>query len=308
MIPHLFPGRFSLRRSLLVLLTLASAGAVLRAQPASATFRPSLINSYSGGFTSSGKGQLTRGDAFVGEVSLARFDFSVSGRVPLSEYILFIPGFAYEHTTFDATSGTPLPGSVQEISASLGFRGALAPTWAWGAFLRPGFYGDFKRLGSDSFNVPLFLTTFYVPHDGLTWIFGVSVNAFNNQPVLPALGVRWKFDPAWELEVGFPRTGVTYHASPQLAWRAGLTVAGGNYRITESLGVPAPGIRRLANTYLAVTEVRVGAVVTYTFANGLDLDLGAGITTLRRFDYPDRNYRLNGADVGWVSLALNQRL
>lgn len=308
MIPRLFACPLPFRRFLTVLLTLLTAASVLRAQPASATFRPSLINSYSGGFTASGKGPLTRGAASVGEVSLTRFDFSVSGRVPVSEHILFLPGLAYTHTTFDASSGTPLPGSVQEISASLGFRGVLAPTWAWGAFLRPGFYGDFKRLGSDSFNVPLLLTTFYTPHDGLVWIFGVSVNRFSNQSVLPALGVRWKFDPSWELEVGFPRTGLTYHASPRLAWRAGLTMAGGNYRITDNLGIPAPGINRLANTYLAVTEVRVGAGVTYTFGNGLDLDLGAGFTTLRRFDYPDRNYRLNGADVGWFSLALNQRL
>jgi len=298
----------SLCRLLYLVLTLASAASVVRAQPASATFRPALVSSFSTGFTYSGKGGLTRGDVSSGDVSLSRFDFSVSGRVPLSQGLMFVPGLAYERTTTDATSGTPLPGSVQELSASLGFRGVLTPTWAWGAFLRPGFYGDFKQLGSDSFNVPLLLTSFYAPRPGLTWIFGLSVNAFNDSPVLPAVGVRWKFAPDWELEVGFPRTGVSYRASPELVWRAGLSVSGGNYRITESLGTPAPGVARLANTYLAITEVRVGAGLTYTFAKNLDLDLGAGGTTLRRFEYPDRNYRLNGANVGWISLTLNQRL
>jgi hypothetical protein len=301
---HLSPAR----RLLFVTLALACAAALGRAQPASATFRPSLVNSFSAGYTYSGTGDLSRGDVTVGDVSLSRFDFNVAGRVPLSASVLFIPGLAYERTTIDATSGTPLPGSVQELSASLGFRGFLSRQWAWGAFLRPGFYGDFKELGSDSFNAPLLLTTFYAPREGLTWIFGLSVNAFNDTPVLPAVGVRWKFAPEWELEVGFPRTGVSYRSSPELLWRAGLSVSGGNYRITESLGVPAPGIARLANTYLAVTEVRVGAGATYTFAKNLDLDLGIGVTTLRRFDYPDRNYRLNGENVGWLSLALNQRL
>jgi hypothetical protein len=193
------------------------------------------------------------------------------------------------------------------VSVSLGLRGFLTREWAWGAFLRPGFYGDFQHLGGDSFNAPLFLTTFYAPRPGLTWIFGLGFNAFNQHPVLPAAGVRWKFAPEWELEVGFPRTGVTWRADPRLALRAGLSVVGGNYRITESLGVPAPGIARLANTYLDLTEVRAGAGLNYTFTGGLALDLGAGVTTLRRFEYPDRDYRLSGANVGWVSLALNRQ-
>jgi hypothetical protein len=278
----------------------------LRAQPASATFRPALIDSFSSAYSHSSGGDVARGATKVGDVSLDRFDFSLSSRVPIREGIMFIPGLAYTRTTIDASAGVPLPGSVQELSLSLGIRGFVNRQWAYLAALRPGFYGDFKKLG-DSFNAPLFLAAFYVPSDKLTWTFGLTVNAFNDRPVLPVVGVRWKFAPDWQLDVGFPRTAVAYTVNSALSLRTGLSVLGGNYRITENLGSPAPGIARLANTYLALTEVRVGTGFSYTFAGGLTLELDAGVTTLRRFDYKDRNYRLNGDNVGWGTLALNRR-
>lgn len=283
----------------------AALSSALRAQPASATFRPALVDAFSSTYTYSGTGDLNRGNTRSGELSLSRFDFSVSGRVPLQAGMMLIPGLAYSHTTLDTSAGVPLPGSVQELSLSLGVRGALAQKWAYLVAIRPGFYG--QKLVGDSFNAPLFLATFYRQSETLTWIFGVTANAFNDNPILPVVGVQWKFAPDWQLDVGFPRTGVAYTVSPALTLRGGLSILGGNYRITENLGVPAPGIARLNNTYLDLTEVRVGAGLAYKFAGGLELDLDAGVTTLRRFEYPDRNYRLNGDNVGWLSVTLNHR-
>ena len=303
---HRHFSRSSVLSALAALAAVLGFGSSLAAQPASATFRPALVDSFSAGYSYSGGGDLNRGGARVGEISLSRFDFSVSGRVPFGPGAVFIPGLAYTHTTLDASAGVPLPDSVQELSLSLGVRGLITRQWAYLAALRPGFYGDFKSVG-DSFNAPLFLAAFYVPNEQLTWTFGLTANAFNDRPVLPVVGVRWKFAPDWQLDVGFPRTGVSYRVDSQLTLRSGLSVLGGNYRITENLGSPAPGVARLNNTYLGITEVRVGAGVNYKLPGDLELDLDAGVTTLRRFDYPDRNYRLNGAKVGWVALALNRR-
>ena len=47
--------------------------------------------------------------------------------------------------------------------------------------------------------------------------------------------------------------------------------------------------------------------MNYKFNDGLSLDLDVGVTTLRRFDYKDRNYRLNGDNVAWGTLSLNRR-
>lgn len=295
----------SLRLALSAIALGAALCPALRAQPASATFRPALVDAFSSTYTYSGAGDLNRGNTRSGELSLSRFDFSVSGRVPLQPGTILIPGLAYSHTTLDTSAGVPLPGSVQELSLSLGVRGVLAQKWAYLVALRPGFYG--QKLVGDSFNAPLFLATFYRQSETLTWIFGVTANAFNDNPILPVVGAQWKFAPDWQLDVGFPRTGLAYTVSPKLTLRGGLSFLGGNYRITENLGVPAPGIARLNNTYLDLTEVRVGAGLAYKFAGGLELDLDVGVTTLRRFEFPDRNYRLNGDNVGWLSITLNHR-
>jgi len=304
---HPTPTMPTPRTIILVALAFGASFASLSAQPASATFHPSLLDSVSAGFSSSAKGNLQRGGATIGDVAVTRFEFSLSGRVPLSRTMMFVPGLAYERTSLDAAAGTPLPGSLQVAALSLGVKGQLSAEWAWGGFLRPGFYGDFKHLGGDSFNAPLFLGAFYTPQADVTWTLGLSLNAFNDNPVLPAAGVHWTLAPDWDLDVGFPRTGVTYRMSSALALRAGFTVAGGAYRITDNLGVPAPGVARLANTYLDYTEVRAGVGLSYNVEGGLNLELGAGLTVLRRFEYPDRNFRLNGDNVGWVSLALDRR-
>jgi hypothetical protein len=279
----------------------------LRAQPASATFRPTLVDEFSASYTDSGKGGLDRGAASVGDIALSRFEFSTSGRVPLNEGMVFIPGLAYSRTTLDASPGVALPGTLQELTLDLGLRGLFSRQWAYLAGLRPGFYGDFKHLDGSSFNAPLFLAVFYVPNPTLTWTMGIAANAFNQHPVLPVVGVQWKFAPDWQLDVGFPRTGVNYRVDDSLKLRAGLSVLGGNYRITENLGVPAPGIARLANTTLDLTEIRVGVGLVYQFKGGPELEADAGLTTQRHFDYPDRNYRLRGDNVGWLSLALRQK-
>ncbi|MEO6876030.1 MAG: DUF6268 family outer membrane beta-barrel protein, partial [Opitutaceae bacterium] len=276
------------------------------AQPASATFRPALADEFSTSYTYSGNGGLSRGAATVGDVSLTRFEFSVSGRVPLNQGMVFIPGLAYARTNIDSSPGVSLPSSVQELTLDLGVRGLLSRQWAYIVGLRPGFYGDFKHLDGSSFNVPLFLAAFYVPNPQLTWTFGIAANAFNQHPILPVVGVQWKFAPDWQLDVGFPRTGVSYRVDDQLTLRTGISVLGGNYRLTENLGIPAPGIARLDNTYLALTEIRAGVGLVYQFRDGPKLETDVGVTTQRHFDYPDRNYRLRGDNVGWLSLALRQ--
>jgi len=61
----------------------------------------------------------------LGDVSISRFDFSVSGRMPLAQGLIFTPGLAYTHTSLDASAGIALPESVQELSLNLGLRGLI---------------------------------------------------------------------------------------------------------------------------------------------------------------------------------------
>ncbi len=285
----------------------ASLTAVGFAQPASVTFRPALIDTFASSYSYSGAGDFKRGATTIEGISISRFEFSASGRVPIAEGTLFNPGVAYSHTTIETPDNSPLPKSVQEFSVNLGFRGLFSKEWAYLVGLRPGLYGDFEKIGSDSFNAPLFLAMFYVRNPSLTWIFGVTANAFNDRPVLPVLGLRLKLAQGLQFDVGFPRTGLSYALNSDLTLRGGLSAFGGNYRITKSLGVPASGVQNLNNTVLDVTEIRGGVGATFKAAANLEIEADFGYTAMRRFEYPDRNYRLKGDNTTWVSVALNTR-
>jgi hypothetical protein len=294
-------------RPLLFTFLTASLTAVGFAQPSSVTFRPALIDTFASSYSYSGAGDFKRGATKIDGISMSRFEFSASGRVPIAQGTLFNPGLAYSHTTIETPDNTALPKTVQEFSLNLGVRGLFSKEWAYLVALRPGIYGDFEKIGSKSFNAPLFLATFYVPNSYITWIFGVTANAFNNRPVLPFLGLRLKLAQDLQLDIGFPRTGLSYALNSDLTLRGGLSAFGGNYRITKNLGVPAPGVQSLNNTYLDITEVRGGLGATYKIAANLEIEADFGYTLMRRFEFPDRNYRLKGDNVTWVSIALNTR-
>ena len=115
----------------------------------------------------------------------------------------------------------------------------------------------------------------------------------SRRPVLPVAGVRWEFTPGWTFAVMYPRVGLAWKARPGVTWQAGLHIDGGGYRVTQNLGVPAPGMPRLANTRLDVRELRAGIGVDWEFGPGLSLGFETGVVTDRKFDFHDRNYRLD---------------
>jgi hypothetical protein len=272
------------------------------AQPASATFRTSLLETWSFGYGYSSKGDLERSGP-AGDVAVQRVDLSISGRRPTAGGLMLVYGFNFTSNELETSPGTPLPERLAELSLNLGAIRRFNPEWAVSAFARPGFYGDFTEIG-DSLNLPMLAVANYTRSKELTWTFGLNVNPMADNPVLPVAGVRWQFAPAWTFNLGFPQAGFVYQASPKATWRAGVSFQGGSFRISDNLGVPAPGVDRLANTLLDYREVRVGLGADLTLSAGFVLVLDAGMVTDRKFDYFDRDYQLNGEPAAYGSIAL----
>ena len=287
-----------------VLLAALSAISV-RAQPASATFRAGLLDSWSIGYSYSSNADLTRNGP-TGDVAVNTFNISTSSRSPISKESLFVYGANFTNYELSSSPGTPLPDRLSEASLNLGVINRFSPAWAVSAFARPGFYGDFTRL-SDSFNVPVLALANYARTQNLVWSFGLRVDAFSETPVLPVAGVRWQFAPAWTFNLGFPQAGFVFKASPTSIWRAGVSFQGGSFRISDNLGTPAPGVKRLANTLMDYREVRAGIGADFTLPRGFSLNLDAGIVTDRQFDYYDRDYGLNGDPAAYGAISLSAK-
>lgn len=272
------------------------------AQPASATFRPRLLDSWSFAYGYSSRSDLARGGP-AGEVAVQRVDVSFSGRRPLTSGAQLLYGFNFSSNELETSPGTPLPDRLAELSLNLGLIRRFSPAWSVSVFARPGFYGDFTEIG-DSLNLPMLALANYARRKELVWTFGLNLNPTADNPVLPVAGVRWQFAPAWTFNLGFPQAGFIYQANKKTTWRAGVAFQGGNFRISENLGVPAPGVARLANTFLDYREVRAGLGADFTLPAGFVLTLDAGMVTDRQFDYFDRDYRLNGDPAVYGSVAV----
>jgi len=284
-----------------VLLYLGTALIAL-AQPASTKFRTNLLESWAVGYGYSSKSDLTRNGP-AGEVAVQRVDFSISGGRPLANGTIFAYGLAFASNELEVSPGTPLPERLAELSLNLGLIRRFSPVWSLSVFARPGFYGDFTQV-ENSLNMPILALAKYTRSKELIWNFGLTVDALSDYPVLPVAGVRWNFAPAWTFNLGFPQAGFSYQASPKTVWRAGMSFQGGSFRISDNLGVPVPGVARLANTRLNYREVRVGLGADLTLPAGFVLTLDAGMVADRKFDYIDRDYILNGDPAAYGSIAL----
>lgn len=261
---------------------------------------PSLLETYviRGGLSS----DETTG---LGSVSVAHYELSVGGRFLAGPDGFGVTGVNYRTYQIDATGVVPVPKSLNEISVTLGWQRRFSPAWSMLTVLKPGLYGDFEEINGDSFNAPLLALANYSTRPDLTWTFGLNVSAIGENPVLPAIGVRWQFAPELTFNLAFPRTDVSWKVSEKLATSFGIRFEGGSYRVTENLGVPEAGVRRLANTYVGFTEIRVGVGVHYELNPGTKLEVEAGVMTDRKFDFYDRDYTLNGDAGTFFSISLN---
>lgn len=262
---------------------------VLVAQPGGG--RPGAASTFSAEAAFSSDEDVTRGAQRLGELSVQHQTLSFSQRFPLNRDDTLIAGLGYGNVSVDGPAGLPVPERLQELSLRLSWERVLAPGWYVAASARPGFSGD--RLTGDSFNVPFLLLGVLAQSRELVWTFGVNANALSRRPVLPVAGVRWEFSPGWTFALMYPRAGFSWKMTPALTWQAGIHLDRGGYRITRNLGVPAAGISRLANTRLDLRELRAGLGVEWDLGGGLSVGLDAGVVTDRKFDYPDRNYRLD---------------
>lgn len=291
---------------LVLLAGLSLPTGLLRAQPASATFRPALLESYSFSLGQTAGSDLSRGGV-LGNVKITHLDFGFTGRTALSETTLLLHGLAWARNSLDLSNGIYLPDALDELSLSLGVQHRHSAQWSFGAYLRPGFYGDSLDPEPDSFNAPLLATAIYTVSRELSWIFGISANAASDNPFFPIAGVRWQYAPDWTLNIGFPRAGLAWRQNEQLTWNLGATVQGGDYYVSEGFGSPAPGIGRLARTWLEYREIRLGVGAECKLSDLVTLSADAGVAVDQRFDYFDRGYELKGESPLFVAVAIKGR-
>jgi len=247
--------------ALVVLIALLPCAALRSQTTPEMTFRPSLLSQTALSYSFAGNANV-RNDGISGSTLVHHFDTSASTQHPIDKGIFWSDGFAFSMNWIVSDAGVPAPVRLGELSLNYGYTRALAPGLTLMTFARPGYYADFSHWTWKTLNVPVMAAVTYAPNPRLLWIFGASFNYFNRYPVMPAIGLRWKFADKWTLNLGIPRFGVSWQVSDLYDLGAFVSGQGGSFRTTRAPRDPA-----LASTYVDYREMRAGLRLTFKDKN-----------------------------------------
>jgi hypothetical protein len=251
---------------------------------------------------------LLLGPAPAGEVGVNAAFVDWRGSVAATEATKLNYGLSWSAYDFSRSGPMAVPETLREISLMLGATHRLGPQWLLIASLQPGLYGDLEDGKHEAFNVPAVFLATYLQSRELAWSFGLRADPFADKPLLPFVGVNWRFAPRWEFTLGFPRAGFGYELGPALKLGLGVTVQGGSFHIAADPRPVSIAVGpSLSDTYLDYREIRVGLSADYKFSDTLSLALEAGVITDQKFDYYERAYTLNGDAAAFFKIGVSGR-
>jgi len=241
----------------------------------------------------------------AGEIGVNATRLAWKGSAGMSPSTRISYGLNWENFDFQRPAAAAVPDSLREVSVLLGASHRLDRNWLLIGTIRPGWYGDGEGTNGDAFNAPVLLVGTWLQSPTLAWSFGLRADLLAERPVLPFVGVRWKFSPDWEFVLGMPRTGINWSLEPDWKLGLGVTLQGGNFHVGKDPR-PAPGLTgpRLDDTTLDYHEIRVGLSAEWQINPALALTFEAGVITDQKFDYFDRDFSLDGDRTAFFSLGL----
>jgi hypothetical protein len=259
-------------------------------------------------------GEYSIEETYVGEAAVKRSDdifkdfdehdtiarFILTPRIKLGILRL---GVEWEHYSFGFPERTPLPNTLQEVSAIVGIDTQLSDSILIRLEAQPGFYGT-NNLDFEEVNVPFIAGGTYIYNPNLQFIAGVSVDVEREYPVIPAAGVRWRLSRQWVLNAVAPTPRLEFEASKTLTLYIGANIKQTNFRMDDDFG-RQHGIHRLDHAVLSYSEARGGVGIDWKLTSFATLSAEAGYQPYRSFDFYRADVRFHedgSAPYGMISL------
>lgn len=248
-----------------------------------------------------------QGKARFGDLDAHQTTLSYVASIPTTPEFSTRIGFRWDRNSFGLPRGAILPNTLQSTSMTLGFDMAISDHWLMRVDLEPGIYSDFADdIDFEDFNMPLIIGFSYLVDSRLQWVFGMQVNPRSNIPVMPGAGVRWQFADDWTLNAIFPRPRLEYRIDETLTVHAGADLRGGTYMVREDFG-DSFGERRLNETPVDYSEVRVNMGLQYRVHPAVSLVFEGGYMVFRRFEFHEEDLTLRTDPAPYGSLGLQAK-
>ena len=234
-----------------------------------------------------GDGDIERGER--GDMVIRDFD-EAQARVrflllPMTKIGILRLGVQTERYAFSFGSNAPIPDDLHSTNLILGLDTKFSDSFLIRFEMQPGFYGvDWDDFGRDTFNVPFILGGTYIFSSGVQVVFGVGVDAWRSNVVLPGGGVRWKFAPQWTLNAVVPTPRLEYEPNSNMVFFAGADIRSTSYRVEKNFGT-LRGNTALNHASITYNELRVGGGLDWKLSTAIKLSVEGGYIPYRNFDF-----------------------
>ena len=209
-------------------------------------------------------------------------------------------GADYERFDFDTERETRLPNTLQSVAGVIALEYVVKGDTGILIETRPGVYFE-HDINTGTFDFPTNVGA-AIPvfgGDRFYLILGASFSLLRSYPVIPIVGVLWHINDQWDLKGYLPEPRLIYKASEQLELWVGGELTGGGFK-TDRRDVRPD---KLSGAVVTYSDVRVGAGLTYKM-KPFTVDLGAGYSLEREFDYHRAGERFRTEPAPYAKLAL----
>ena len=249
-------------------------------------------------------GAGTRGGGLkVGDVDEHSADVKYVLSPQVTNNLLLRFGAEWQRFDFGVPHRAPMPDVLQQASVVLGFDYQLADQWLVRLEVQPGIYSDFHDVSWKDVDAPLVLGAVYLANADLQWIFGLRMDLRSQYPVLPAVGVRWKYADEWTLNFILPNPRLEYELNEKLLLYFGATLEAGTFRVGDDFG-SEHGLPVLDGEMVDFLEIRIGPGCSWKLAPNLTLEAEAGLMPYRALDFfnADIVFRSHNAPYGQLAI------
>lgn len=224
---------------------------------------------------------LNHGGSF-GQQDELQTSFEYGHRILLRGNFYLHLGIAYDRYDFGSTAA-PVPNHLQGLAGVFGVDYMHGKDV--GAFfqVRPGFYFQ-NDINISSFDVPITLGSIFVVKEDVFYIFAGAHASFlyGGFPVLPLAGFVWIPSEKVRLMALLPEPKLIYSPNKKLDLWVGGEFAGGSFRTDRNEGIQ-PG--KLRGAQVDFLDYRGGLGLKYALSNNFSVDLGAGVSVQRNFNF-----------------------
>jgi hypothetical protein len=220
-------------------------------------------------------------------------EFRYGLKIPIDQQIKLQFGLNYTRLDFGEPTGSPLPYSLETLELHFGASYKLSEQWGLFADIAPRLeiVDGWDNIESNDFEIGGVIGATYDPNPNLSIRGGLGINPSGiDIPVLPVIGVRWRFTQDWTLNFGFPRTSIDYQILSNLRVSP-LEVGfeGGDFHTSKTYG-NSVGDSYLNDRRLYYSEVRLGVGADYAVQKNLHVGLDTGAVVYREFDFHNTGY------------------